>query len=204
MRIVKNPEERRKEIMNTAAQFFLSQGYEETSINMIVEYLGIAKGTFYHYFKSKEEILGAILEEYLERFAQQIRLLASDKNVNPSKKLEFVLKSVLKSDDEPKHLTAHVEDNKSAKLHQMMEDKFYEKFKPIFLSILKQGIEEGIFRCSYPEELTEVLLIGVRGYMHIHLPGFSDLQYAKVKLMAIEELFNKVLVIDDKYKIRLV
>jgi AcrR family transcriptional regulator len=204
MRIVKNPEERRKEIMYTSAQFFLNQGYEETSINMIVEHLGIAKGTFYHYFKSKEEILGAILEEYLERFAQQIRLLASDKNVNSSKKLEFVLKSVLKSDDEPKHLTAHVEDNKSAKLHQMMEDKFYEKFKPIFLSILQQGIEEGIFKSSYPEELTEVLLIGVRGYMHIHLPGFSDLEYAKVKLMAIEELFNKVLVIDDKYKIRLV
>jgi AcrR family transcriptional regulator len=204
MRIVKNPEERRKEIMNTAAQFFLSQGYEETSINMIVEHLGVAKGTFYHYFKSKEEILGAILEEYLERFAQQIRLLASDKKVNPSKKLEFVLKSVLKSNEEPKHLTAHVEDNKSAKLHQMMEDKFYEKFKPIFLSILQQGIEEGIFKSSYPEELTEVLLIGVRGYMHIHLPGFSDLEYAKAKLMVIEELFNKVLDIDDKYKIRLV
>jgi AcrR family transcriptional regulator len=204
MRIVKNPEERRKEIMQTAAQFFLSQGYEETSINMIVEYLGIAKGTFYHYFKSKEEILGAILEEYLERFAQQIRAIASSNKMNASEKLEFVLKSVLKSDNEPKHLTAHVEDNKSAKLHQMMEDKFYEKFKPIFFSILQHGIGEGIFKSSYPEELTEILLIGVRGYMHIHLPGFSDLEYVRTKLMAIEELFNKVLDVDEKYKIRLI
>jgi AcrR family transcriptional regulator len=203
MRIVKNPEERKKEIMDTAAQFFMAKGYEETSVNMIVEHLNIAKGTFYYYFKSKEEILGAILEEYLEQFAQQIKIIILNKEMNAYKKLQFVLKSILSSNQEPKHLTEHVEDSKSGKLHQMMDEKFYEKFKPIIVSILKQGIEEEIFKISYPEELTEILLMGVRSYMHIHLPNFSDMNYARIKIAALEELFNKILSIDDKYKIRL-
>lgn len=203
MRIVKNPEERKKEIMDTAAQFFMTKGYEETSVNMIVEHLNIAKGTFYYYFKSKEEILGAILEEYLEQFAQQIRLIILNKEMNAYEKLQFVLKSILSSNQEPKHLTQHIEDNKSGKLHQMMDEKFYEKFKPIIVSMLKQGMEEGIFKISYPEELTEILLMGVRSYMHIHLPHFGDRDYARTKIAALEELFNKILSIDDKYKIRL-
>jgi AcrR family transcriptional regulator len=203
MRIVKNPEERKKEIKDTAGQFFLTKGYEETSVNMIVEHLNIAKGTFYYYFKSKEEILGAILEDYLEQFAQQIRRIALNKEMNAYEKLQSVLKNILSSNEEPKHLTAHIEDSKSGKLHTMMDEKFYEKFKPIIVSILKQGIEEGIFKISYPEELTEILLLGVRSYMHIHLPHFSDMDYARTKIAALEELFNKILSIDDNYKIRL-
>jgi AcrR family transcriptional regulator len=203
MRVVKNPEERRKEIMDAAGQFFLAKGYEETSVNMIVEHLNIAKGTFYYYFKSKEEILGAILEDYLEQFAEQIRLFILNKDMNAYEKLEFVLRNMLSSNQEPKHLTEHVEDNKSGKLHQMMDEKFYEKFKPIIVSILKQGVEEGIFKVSYPEELTEIFLMGVRSYMHIHLPHFKDMAYARTKIAALEEMFNKVLGIDDKYKIRL-
>jgi AcrR family transcriptional regulator len=204
MRIVKNPEERKKEIMDTAGQFFLTKGYEETSVNMIVEHLNIAKGTFYYYFKSKEEVLGAILEDYLEQFAQQIRLLTLNKEMNAYEKLQFVLKNILSSNQEPKHLTAHVEDSKSGKLHAMMDEKFYEKFKPIIISILRQGIEEGIFNISYPEELTEILLMGVRSYMHIHLPHFRDMDYARTKIAALEELFNKILSVENKYKIRLI
>jgi AcrR family transcriptional regulator len=203
MRIVKNPEERKKEIMETAAQFFMTKGYEETSVNMIVEHLNIAKGTFYHYFASKEEILGSILENYLEKFAREIKLLTLNKEMNAYEKIQFVLKSILSSDAEPKNLTQHIEDNKSAKLHQMMEEKFYEKFKPIIVDILKQGIEEEIFKVDYPEELTEILLMGVRSYMHIHLPNFKDMNYARIKIAALEELFNKTLGVDSKYKIRL-
>jgi AcrR family transcriptional regulator len=202
MRIVKNPDERRKEIMQASAQFFMSKGYEETSINMIVEYLNIAKGTFYHYFKSKEEILEAILEDYLESFAEKIRIVISSSNMVAHEKMQYVLKNIFSSDEEPKHLTKHVEDNKNAKLHQMLDEKFYEKFCPMLTDTVRQGIREGIYHIEYPEEITEILLMGIRSYMHIHMPRFTDAAYAGKKLKALEELFYKVLGIkEDKYKI---
>jgi AcrR family transcriptional regulator len=202
MRIVKNPDERRKEIMETAAQFFLTKGYEETSINAIVEHLKIAKGTFYHYFKSKEEILGAILEDYLGAFADKIGEIINNSNMNAHEKMQYVLKNIFSGNEEPKYLTEHIEDNKNAKLHQMLDEKFYEKFCPILTDIVNQGVREGIYHVEYPEEITEILLMGIRSYIHIHMPRFADAAYAVKKLKALEELFCKALGIKEgKYKI---
>lgn len=196
MRVVKDPEERKKEIMDAAAQFFLTKGYEETSVNQIVEHLGIAKGTFYHYFDSKEDILEAVLEDALSQYAESVRSSLAGGSLNAYEKLMLVLRGVLLSNQGPEHLTQHVEDNKNARLHQALDAKFCEKFYPIILGVLEQGVHEGIFRVSYPEELTEILLLGIRGYMHIHLPHFSDSEYRERKLRALEELFDKALGIE--------
>lgn len=198
MRIVKNPEERRKEIMDAAASFFLTKGYEETSVNTIVEYLNIAKGTFYHYFKSKEEILAAILEDYLEQYAEKVRNMISSTELTAHDKMQYLLRGLIVENGGADHLTQHIEDSSSGKLHQMMDEKFIQKFYPIIVNVIKQGIEEGMFQVSYPEEITEILLMGIRAYMHIHLPNFKDEKYAKVKVAALEELFNKILSIKDE------
>jgi AcrR family transcriptional regulator len=205
MRVVKDPKERRKEIMDMAANLFLSKGYEETSINLIVNQLGVAKGTFYHYFQSKEEILEAILEEYISKFADWIDNTVNENSMNAYEKLIFVFKHIFSNNNGAEHLTRHVEDKKNARLHQVMDEKFHEKFYPIILGILKQGIEERIFNVDYPEEITEILLFGIRAYMHVHLPNFTKHEYAQRKFKALEELFNKVLAMDEtKYRIKLI
>lgn len=61
MRTVKEYEERRNEILDTAEKLFVSKGYMKTTVNDILREIGIAKGTFYHYFKSKEEVMDAII-----------------------------------------------------------------------------------------------------------------------------------------------
>lgn len=53
VRTVKDPETRRQEIVATASQLFQSKSYKHTSMNDVMDALGIAKGTIYHYFKSK-------------------------------------------------------------------------------------------------------------------------------------------------------
>ena len=63
VRIVKKPEERRQEIVATARELFQKKGYENTAMQDIMGALGIAKGTIYHYFKSKEELLEAVVED---------------------------------------------------------------------------------------------------------------------------------------------
>lgn len=205
MRIVKDPNERKRDIMDMAASLFMSRGYEETSINLIVGQLGIAKGTFYHYFKSKEDILEAILEDYLSAYADRISVAVSQGSMNAYEKLMFVFKNIFSNNNGPEHLTKHVEDNKNARLHQVLDEKFIEKFYPIILSVLKQGVEEGIFKVDYPEEITEILLMGIRSYMHIHLPHFDKPEYMIRKLKALEELFNKVLDMNkEEYSIKLV
>lgn len=205
MRIVKDPKERKKNIIDVSSALFMSKGYEETSVNTIVEKLGVAKGTFYHYFKSKEEILEAVLEDYLSDYAERIKKALEDNALNAYEKLMLVLRSILSNNQGPEHLTKHVEDNKNAKLHLMMDEKFFEKFYPIIVEVLNQGIGEGLFKVDHPEEITEILLLGIRAYMHIHIPHFNNKQYLIRKMQALEELFNKILGIDEKrYIIKLI
>jgi AcrR family transcriptional regulator len=61
MRVIKEPEERRNEILDTAETLFFTKGYGKTTVNDILQAIGIAKGTFYYYFKSKEEVMDAVL-----------------------------------------------------------------------------------------------------------------------------------------------
>lgn len=193
MRTVMDPKERKKEIIDKATELFISKGYESTSVNMIVEELGIAKGTFYHYFKSKEEVLEAVLEELLDSYAVNIKAMLDRSNMNGLEKFLLLMKNIMSPNQGPEELTKHIEDNRDARLHQQLDQKFIEKFNPIIVEVLDQGVQEGLFSIIHTEEITEILLMGIRGFMHNHMPRFGDALYMQQKVAALEELFNKVL-----------
>ena len=62
MRIVKDAKERRNEILDVAERLFCEKGFDNTSTNDILAEIGIARGTLYYHFKSKEDILDAMIE----------------------------------------------------------------------------------------------------------------------------------------------
>ncbi len=64
----KPAEVRLEELMGAARSLFLEQGVEATTIGQIVERAGVAKGTFYHYFQSKNDMLSALGERYTRDF----------------------------------------------------------------------------------------------------------------------------------------
>ena len=107
--------------------------------------------------------------------------------------MQFILRNLIMSSDAPKLLLVHIEDDENAKTHQILEKKFYIKFHPILVGIINEGIKEEIFDMIHPVEITEIFLMGVMSFMHIHIPKFNDLIYAKVKLSSVEEIFNRVL-----------
>ena len=61
----KPPEERRKELIDTAARLFSEKGYESVSVRDILAEVGGAPGMFYYYFKSKQDIYLAAMDEYI-------------------------------------------------------------------------------------------------------------------------------------------
>ena len=62
MRVVKEAKERRNEILDVAERLFATKGFDNTSTNDILDEVGIARGTLYYHFKSKEDILDAMIE----------------------------------------------------------------------------------------------------------------------------------------------
>lgn len=71
MRVVKKPEERRREILKAAIRVFASKGYEKTAISDIAAESGISQGLCYRYYTSKEEIYDAAVEEYADLIVRE-------------------------------------------------------------------------------------------------------------------------------------
>lgn len=68
----KPAEVRLDELMNAAQALFFAQGFDATTVNQIVQQANVAKGTFYHYFSSKNEVLEALRQRYMDDFLQAL------------------------------------------------------------------------------------------------------------------------------------
>ena len=89
-RVTKAYQERKSEIMDTAQMLFYTQGYDAVSVNLIIDTIGISKGTFYHYFSSKEELLDELVQRFTEDAIQNILPIVEDDSLNALEKLSLI------------------------------------------------------------------------------------------------------------------
>ena len=159
MRIVKEYEERRKEILETAERLFLTKGYTKTTVNDILKEIGIAKGTFYHYFKSKEEVMDEIIMRIIKEDVAKAKVIVSNPNIPVLEKLFRVLmEQSPKSGDVKDKMIEQFHQPNNAEMHQKSLVQSIIHLSPVLAEVLEQGIKEGIFSTSYPQETIELLL----------------------------------------------
>jgi len=79
-------EKTRTDIVESARRLFYEQGYDSTSFSDIVEASGLFRGNIYHYFKTKDEILRAVIEQHLEEY-RALLLQWERKNADPKAQL---------------------------------------------------------------------------------------------------------------------
>lgn len=160
-RIIKNPSERRKEIISVAKKMFLEGEYDKTTMNDIVNIIGVAKGTVYHYFKSKEELLDAVVESMADDYFLVVKN-ALGKNVKSTRQrfkklVEATNVSYQKTDTIKQiHLSGNIV------LHVRLLALSIRKIAPLYAEVIEQGCAEGIFKTKYPLEAAELLLAGLQ------------------------------------------
>ncbi|MGO9742715.1 MAG: TetR/AcrR family transcriptional regulator [Roseiarcus sp.] len=76
----KPPAERRDELMNAAERLFLEQGFGPATVEQITASAGVAKGTFYLYFKSKEDMRSALGERFARNHLARIETAVARKS----------------------------------------------------------------------------------------------------------------------------
>ena len=154
----KEAEERKKEILDVAEELFTAKGYDSTSTTDILERVGIARGTLYYHFKSKEEILDALIDRIIQGMVSNIHLALSDKTTAAQKLISFV--GAMKVDSAiGKEITDYAHKPQNALMHQKIQNSLLAVLTPIATEIIKEGIKEGSFSTNYPEEAAEMLLI---------------------------------------------
>jgi AcrR family transcriptional regulator len=158
-RIVKNPEERRLEIIDIAEELFSEKGYDETAVSDIVKRADVAQGTFYYYFGSKAEVLDAIIDRILDEIGRKTRELSVMDHMDAVERM-LAFFGVFRTVGEGREkLMEYLHEERNALLHLKLEKKVYPMIIPPFAGIIRQGVEEGLFDTKYPEEAARVILV---------------------------------------------
>jgi AcrR family transcriptional regulator len=86
-RTIKHPNIRRLEIVKAARHLFQAKSYDKTTIQDVIDHLGIAKGTIYHYFKSRQELLGAVIKDIVDENVEQMQSIVAESSGNALDKM---------------------------------------------------------------------------------------------------------------------
>ena len=154
---MKKGERRKQDLLNIAYRMFIEKGYENTSVDDIIIEAGIAKGTYYYYFESKEATLEAVIEMMIEK-AENIAKAALMNPVPISQKLASVVYAFQPNKDEIV-ITDVLERKENIVMHDKIGKKIVEVAVPILSDIVREGIAQGIFACTNVEERVKMLLI---------------------------------------------
>lgn len=152
---------RKKEIIDTAELLFSQKGYVETSIQDILNQLGISKGSLYHHFISKE----SILEEICRIRAERIHELAAaglNPNASPLENLNSLLSGMIPFVNEKLSfllMILSIYNLPEGRLIRLVfNDSLQEHFRGSLVGIVRQGNDSGTFYCDEPEIATDLII----------------------------------------------
>lgn len=153
----KYPEVTVERILDVSQRLFLEKGYENTTIQDIVDELGgLTKGAVYHHFKSKEEIMDAVGDRMF--FSNNpFEAVRGRTDLNGLQKLRDAVR-LNQSDQERVRLTAQsIPIAKSPRLLQEMIVSNRKVLTPYFLELIEEGNRDGSMHTAYPREIAELL-----------------------------------------------
>lgn len=159
MRVVKEAEERRNEILDAAEELFGTKGFDNTSTGDILERVGIARGTLYYHFKSKEDILDAMIARMTGQLMAKAAQIVRQKEIPV---LERLTKSImaLNVDSSIGHeVMQQVHKPQNALMHQKMQHQLLSGIVPLLAELIEEGMEQGICHTAYPTEAIEMTML---------------------------------------------
>lgn len=151
--MVKN---RKDEILSVAYNLFITKGYDNTSVDEIIEKVNIAKGTFYYYFTSKEEMLDEVInkminEEIIE--AKKVVLMP----IPIEQKVVGIVTSLRPKSNELNIVEALNNEN-NIKMHMKYLKRIIDEATIILKDVVLEGIDKDVFNCTNIEERIKLLL----------------------------------------------
>lgn len=196
-----NHEIKKRELLAIAEKLFLDKGYEQTSIDDILKETGISKGGFYHYFKSKDEILSESIRNIIEESIEYLKPVVEDKTLDALEKFKLFMKKKAEfqsSKVEYAKLLASIlqTDIAQYKYSLIMSQKMVEPFA----HIIEQGVNEGVFDVDYPRETADILIRTVTSV--VHSASFEEYLHDERKhrqyLLSLKNLIARTLGISPK------
>ena len=188
--MAKTKEERRNEIIETAGKLFEEKGYEQTQVQDIVNEIGVAKGLFYYYFKSKDEVMEELADRYADAIIDAVNKLI-DKDITTFDKINRIFQIFIDSAEKKFGIFMGILNVKNGITHERIFFNVGKKMVPLVTELILSGNDNGECNCSDPKFITEFLVSGLFNIMNQISPD-EKIDYLKEKLPTIKTMILKL------------
>lgn len=184
MRITKDPEIRRAELVAAARELFDKNGIEHTQVSQIVKKVGVAQGLFYYYFRSKEDVVNQVIQIVMGEINEQAEEIVQNSEKSFIEKLNAYIRLYLNlidqfSGDSEKDLHSMLDIISRNPIARQAHQLMVEKLK----KLMRQGSQQDHIPLQYPEAMAEMTLYGL-----LQLSKLSLMKRAQLSIMIQQAL----------------
>jgi AcrR family transcriptional regulator len=205
-RVVKEQEHavKRKEIIDAAQRLVYTKGYDQMSIQDILNDLKISKGAFYHYYASKQALLEALIDQMVQDAEPVILPIVQDRQLSGLEKVHGMFDASARWKTARKdYLLALMQGwyaDENVLVREKTQTRMIKHFAPMLADIIRQGVAEGVMNTPFPDQIADMafaLLVNMGDtYMDLlfgNLPGQSSLQKALDLVSAYNDALERML-----------
>ena len=202
-RVVKEADERRAELLDTARRLFAQRGYDNVPVQAITAEVGVAKGTFYHYFASKDELLDALIERQAQALIVEAQRCLADRRGDAAAKLRAVIATFevwkMENWDVVEAMMRALYSDANIALRQRYLDYDFEVVRRILATVIAEGAAVGTFETFDPDGAAEAVMWLWRGMNRpiamalLASRGAEGAEFAIAKLQISEAAIEHIL-----------
>lgn len=195
---------RRDAFLDAAQRLIQSKGYEEMSVQDVLDELEVSKGAFYHYFGSKEALLAAVVDRMVDLGTAVMAQVSADPDLPAVQKLGRMFSSLAQwKGDRPDLMSELVRvwfSDANAVVRDQLRIGTQARLTPLLATIIEQGKDEGVFTITSPEHTAGVLVALLLGTNETASRLFLDRREGVISFEDVEctlaahaEAFERVL-----------
>jgi TetR/AcrR family transcriptional regulator, cholesterol catabolism regulator len=189
----------KEKITEVALQLFEQNGYHAVTVDKIVKLSGTSKGTFYHYFKSKDELLYNV-HDYFITYVLDKANEAYEKWQTPTERLNEIIQSfVMMFDMYRPHVTVFYQE--SLYLAPEYFDEIKQKrdlYKKMMFKVVQEGISRGEFREELPVPITSMAIFGMINWTYKWYKTDGKYSISEIASLYADFVLHSILTKDAK------
>jgi AcrR family transcriptional regulator len=195
---------RRNQILDAAQRYIYTKGYEQMSIQDILDELKISKGAFYHYFNSKQALLDGLIDRLWEEMQNTLKPVLENPDMPALIKLQKYFDTAIQWKTAKKDFMLallriwYADEN--ALVRQRQQIAMQKRLAPLIAGIIQQGVREGSFSTIHPDQTAEIVinvLVGLgfawADILLLSLPANDTMQQVEALVKAYTVAMERIL-----------